>query len=299
MNINFETIYEKGSGKENEDGFVINKEAGLFAVLDGATALVKNNVTGATASSIVKAVLDKENHEGNLLTTILKANRILGTRVLEYFKEQGYKNVESIPKVERSTTGAIAIKIHHNRLEYVQAGDCMLFVQYENGEIRTLTYDQVSALDQLSIEKAQEVHSKLEKQEPKGDIHQIVRERILPIIKKNRNMLNTDQGYGILDGSKEAERFLESGSITLNNVKKILLLSDGLQLPNVKAGGIACWEETAKLAFDKGLEHLYQTVQGMEDSDPEGKVYPRLKPSDDKTGILITSWKGIYKGLVQ
>lgn len=51
-----------------------------------------------------------------------------------------------------------------------------------------------------------------------------------PVLKENRNKLNTPQGYCALDGSNEVPRHIEYGSVNLFHVKKILLLSDGLQL---------------------------------------------------------------------
>lgn len=108
-----------------------------------------------------------------------------------------------------------------------------------------------------------------------------------PVLKENRNKLNTPQGYCALDGSNEVPRHIEYGSVNLFHVKKILLLSDGLQLIHIEGSGFKVWDETARFAFQHGLRQLEKTVTAMELDDPACFTYPRLKPADDKTGILI------------
>ncbi len=295
MKVKHEVVYEKGSSPQNEDAYSINTEHNIFAVLDGATALVKNNVNGSTASKIIKEYIDSADSKDDLLSLIIEANKKLGDEVVKSLRDTGITIIEDVSKEARSSTGLVVIKLENNQLHFLHAGDCMLFVQYDSGSIRSLTYDQISPLDAVSIEKAGIVKKRLlnegiyslSNEEKAPEFLKEVRNNILPTLKENRKMLNTPSGYGIIDGSSEAEQYLEYGKVNLNNVSKILMLSDGLQLPHIKAGGSECWKQTAELAFQKGLHHLYQTVQTLENQDPFCIQHPRLKPSDDKTGILI------------
>jgi hypothetical protein len=115
-----------------------------------------------------------------------------------------------------------------------------------------------------------------------------IRAEILPTLIENRRKLNTINGYNVIDGSPEAMDYLEYGRVSLQNIDKILLLSDGLQLPSQNPTvEHSIWNESAKYAFDHGIEALKNYIIQLEQSEKICIKYPRLKPADDKTGILI------------
>lgn len=287
-----EIIYKKGANPVNEDEYVVNQEASLFAVIDGATGL--NGLPGHLAATVIKHTFATAAKETPLLETVKTANKNLQNEIL---KITNASTIEQIPKSQRSSCGLVAAKIINGlSMEYVHAGDCMMFLQYDDSYIRAVTYDHLAKLDTVSIQAMTNEWRKLLKNDEvpnswnpdaiQGALKNI-REKIMPILISNRNMLNTQGGYCVLDGSKEAIQFLEHGMIQLHHVKQILFLSDGLVLPNKKASGQEIWEKTAKFAFDKGLDLLAQAVENDENEDPACFHYPRLKPADDKTGILI------------
>lgn len=112
------------------------------------------------------------------------------------------------------------------------------------------------------------------------------REKVSDLLKANRAKYNTDEGYGIIDFSEEALNHLDYGKVSLKRVQKILLMSDGLLLP-VDHGEKDAWAKSAAIAFEKGLDKLLEEVEKREADDPDCVLYPRLKPKDDKTGILL------------
>jgi len=198
--------------------------------------------------------------------------------------------MNEISKEKRSSCGIAAIKIIQETLqvEFVHSGDCMLFFQLDDGEIRAITYDHLSRLDSIAILKFHQLLTQASKdKEIDENIFRECRTAIHDILVENRRKMNTKEGYGVLDGSKEADDHIEYGLLSLKRVKKILLLSDGLQLPTKKASGQQAWLETAEFAFQVGLDHLFNHIQTLETGDPFCIEYPRLKPADDKTGILI------------
>ncbi|MFB1050904.1 hypothetical protein [Paraliobacillus sp. JSM ZJ581] len=280
-------IYQNGSRPINEDRFVINKQANIYAVMDGATGL-DGGIPGRLASETFQSFLLEETNQYALLTCMQKANKKLNHQIVSYYKQHikdtDEVTFESIPKCKRSTTGIAAIQLNedYSSFDYVHAGDCMLFLQFDNGEIRMITHDMVHLFDQIALDKI----VALRKEFGQGVELSKLRELVNPILLENRKKYNTPDGYRILDGSKEGFDQLEYGKIHLNKVIGILLLSDGLLLPTQKREENG-WKCSAEIAFSSGLDTLLTEVNQKENQDKACMVYPRLKQQDDKTGILI------------
>ncbi|OLN24124.1 hypothetical protein BTO30_01550 [Domibacillus antri] len=293
MKLHIESVYIRGQHSINEDAYVMNEQKKLFAVMDGATGL--GGLPGSMAAEIVKQSLDTPGDQ-TLLQKVITGNKLLGEAV----EKKTCRSISSIPKYERSTCGLAAIQLQDRTMDFVSAGDCMLFVQYKNHSIRMLTFDQIDKLDALSIRKMQqlweqkaaetETHPNELSMEEMKKILEEIRTGIAPLLRTNRDKLNTEDGYGIIDGSPEAAGFLETGSLPLLDAKKILLLSDGLKIHTKKEHPSQSdeWLKSAQMAFEKGLHHLADQIIKIEESDPSCYEYPRLKQHDDKSGILIS-----------
>jgi len=287
MILKLSKIYKKGTGEINEDAYVINESEKIYAVIDGATGL--DGVPGYIASNCIQRGLEEHNPSSSLMERISFANKELEMETVTYFHHDisslKSDNFNEIRKSQRSSSGAACIKIDEDifSLDYIHAGDCMLFFLYENGDIRTVTYDLIQYLDQAVISEMENIRKKSENQ---GLTLYEIKEIVKDSLKINREKLNTEKGYGIIDGSKEALSHLEYGKISLKRVQKILLLTDGLLLP-VRIGENNAWKKSASLAFENGLHALSEKVENREAEDPECILYPRLKSKDDKTGILI------------
>jgi serine/threonine protein phosphatase PrpC len=286
-------IYKKGSRQQNEDAYVINRERGIFAAIDGATGL--GGLSGDVAAKIVKDNLQKDSN-----TTLKEKVQAGNTQLRNKTEQLTNQSLQNIPKHERSTCGLAAIQLNPYTLDYISYGDCMLILQYADYSIRIVTYDHLDVLDSKSIQR---LHQMLEKEEatrklelnklPEEQIELIYkknRSNLTPLLQENRNKLNTKEGYGIIDGSKESLEFMEYGSIPLINVQKILLLSDGLKMHNHRndTTNKNGWELSANIAFRHGIKELFNQIMKIEVSDPACVEYPRLKQHDDKTGILIS-----------
>lgn len=286
-----ETVYLQGGNGENEDAFVTNKETAVFAAIDGATGL--GGASGKLAAFLVKKSLEEVKKEESLIQGLQRANELIASQLV---METGDQYTAELPKEKRSTCGVAAIKLNGNRLEYVHAGDCMIFIEYANNDIRHVTYDHLAKLDTAAINYFHEIltskiahkeNPEAENEEHTALILQEARQQALPLIIENRRQLNTPYGYGIIDGSPEALQFLDFGQLSMQDARQILLVSDGLQLPIQKADGPASWDQTAAFAFRHGLQALAEEVVRLEKSDTACILYPRLKVSDDKTGILV------------
>src|SRR5699024_4962758 len=131
------------------------EEAGIYAVMDGATGLA--GMPGHFASYTVKEQLAKMTGEADLYAVLSEANQAIAAKTLAYYREH-FTEVTGLTAIEthnRSTTGMIAAEItmDNNWLNFYHAGDCMLFLQYENDAIRMITYDLIQFLDDQVIEQ--------------------------------------------------------------------------------------------------------------------------------------------------
>ena len=281
-----ETKYLPGNPeKTNEDAYVINEKNHIYAAIDGATGL--KGIPGYFASYALRDALSAENSQLSLRERIELGNESLAAKTVQYYNEH-YTKVDKIDDVEknnRSSTGLAAIQFSDDGqwIDYSHAGDCMLFLQYENGDIRTVTYDLIQYLDGQVVAEMVRLRS-LPENENLSVLD--IREQVKHMLLKNRNCLNTAKGYGIIDGSKASLEQMEYGRLSLRKVKKILLLSDGFTYPVTNSEEDE-WLISAEIAFESGLDVLLEDILQKENSDPNCVTYPRLKKSDDKTGILL------------
>lgn len=285
--MNVTKIHKKGYGAVNEDAYAINRKNSIYAVMDGATGL--ESLSGDIASRAVQQKMLQENPEQTLLKRITQANQFIAEETVKSYEAMEEKfagsSIEDIPKLQRSSTGAAIIQLNQDLVsfDYVHAGDCMIILQYENGDIRFITYDLISSLDQRAIEELVRLQNETA---TKYLSFAEKKEHLKPLLKENRRQLNTKHGYGILDGSKAAIQHLEYGRIALKRVQQILLISDGLQIP-FGLEETKVWKKTAAYAFQHGLDKLLENIENRETEDTECIVYPRLKPADDKTALLL------------
>lgn len=295
-----ETVYVKGVAAINEDSYVINEEEGIYAVIDGATGL--GGLSGSMASKIIAQGLMEGN--GELLERVKNGNERLGKEAAFSYESLDAKSINEIPKLHRSTCGLAAIELMRDsgqnlmRMKYAAAADCIIFLLYHNGQIRQINYDYMDSLDGQGIQfEKEQWNALLTKSENPNHwsdlkINQVknsIHEKTKPILMKNRQKLNTADGYGIIDGSEEALIYLETGTIPLVNVQKILLLTDGMKIHSRRDESIENeWIYSAELAFQFGLNYLLESILEMENNDPACYLYPRFKQHDDKTGILLT-----------
>lgn len=280
--MHFTKVHKQGSAPTNEDAYVENKERKLYAVIDGATGV--GGLPGKIAAETMQHRLAAGNINDSLIGLIHQGNLDLAERT----KQEMGQEINAIAKEKRSTCGIAAIQIHETYMEYAQSGDCMIFVKYQDGGMQALSYDHVMRLDEKAISDLYESIASRVDADVSGEafqkVYQEEKERVVPALAANRKKLNTVEGYSIMDGTTEAMEFLSYGRIPLQQVEKVLLLTDGLQLYGVNGD---VWRETAMYAMEYGVEQLLKSVVQQEENDIYLQTYPRFKHADDKTGILL------------
>lgn len=276
-----EHITIKGVGKLNEDSIIINDEILIYGVADGVSSLTsfeskEEHTGGYIASNEVKSYFESLKTYNNFFDDLVKINQVIRDRMKEY-------EIDIVKKEQLWGTALAAIKVSDTGIDFIQTGDCMIIAVYKDNEVRPLTRLQVSHLESLAIVKWKELIEKgLKTRE------ELIKE-VKDILISNRKKSNTFNGYGVLNGELQASDYFEYGRINKIELKHLIILSDGMFLPiELIPVGIEYWDYVIDCILKKGIEKYSRDLIEMEEEDPECVMYPRLKKSDDKTGIIIS-----------
>ncbi|WP_089547412.1 protein phosphatase 2C domain-containing protein [Paenibacillus sp. SSG-1] len=278
--VTYEEITRKGVGVLNEDAIITNPKVNLYGALDGVSSLVpylntKKETGGFIAANLVKNYFESVTDPRSLMDHMIEVNDLLREQMV-------FANIDLRKKEELWGAALAIVRIQDNGVEFIQTGDCMILAVYEDGEVRPLTWKQVSHLEAPAFAKWQEgINKGLNSQK---ELH----ETVIDTIKKNRYRANTDGGYGVLNGEKDAVHFFEYGKINLTCLKHIILLTDGMFLPtNIVPEQSSYWSFVARSMLNKGIKLYTQELIELEECDPECIQHIRFKKSDDKTAMVI------------
>lgn len=291
MLINFaDAISFDGQGEELDNTIVCDTTNNRFAVIDGNSGL--GPFSGAKAAEIIRCHLSNKSYANDSLESVLCAANVAIRK-----EKQGktiWYDFDDSDKHTRNSCSVIAVQIRDERLEFVQSGNCMLFVQYNNGAIRCITYDHKAKVQGKYHQKLKTTFHSLKKglrrNYSEKKLQQCYEDAVKlteAVQKKCLESSNTHEGYGTIDGSRQASSFFEKGSIPLMDIKKIALVSGGLQLLNHRIPDQIRWTDTGKQIFNRGLRSAYTKNTVMERNDPYCLQFPRTERSYDKSGILL------------
>lgn len=112
-----------------------------------------------------------------------------------------------------------------------------------------------------------------------------LRGEALPMLRRLRNMVNSP-GYGLLGPELRAAPLLNRSLLALAPPFTALLMSDGFYALVTEYARYSD-EGLMRTAAREGLQSLYRELRLIEAGDPELRLYPRFKASDDATALLV------------
>lgn len=272
----------QGVGEFNEDAWVINEQAHIYGVIDGATSISnprrKDGKTGGyIAAQLLAEAGNFADPDKSLKQLVLDVNLALRQRMIA-------EGIDICHKEELWTAAFVLFKMGPTSVEYVQAGDCMLYAKYRGRELRSLSRDQVRPFDRITLLKRSEAISQGYTSSAE------IMEYVKPYINANRRKTNTLEGYSVLNGELEFEHFLETGTVSRAGLTKLYAITDGLQYPIRDEQSLED-EPNTHLMLDiidrVGLRMYASSLIAIEQQDPNCEKYVRHKVSDDKTGVVI------------
>lgn len=109
---------------------------------------------------------------------------------------------------------------------------------------------------------------------------------VLPELRQARNTVNTGTGYWLLGADPAVGVHATVTSLALSGPATVLLVTDGFYalVEDYQRYGD---RELIATAQTIGLQTLARELRHIEDDDPGGERYPRMKKSDDATALLV------------
>lgn len=267
----------KSGGNFNLD--CANYHNNIFWVIDGATALTVSNYEQATKKVIALVkLLDEtfrlESEMGELFDIKDTLNKVVA-------KINNCTN-EIKDRWELPSACIGVVKVGKEKLEYYILGDITLAI---NTGKDTLVFcdDRVKKLDAIAI------NQKTLFQKILGMNSIDARKAIIPLLRKNREKMNTPKGYWIFNGDKEAINNAISGEISLTIVKEFILATDGFSRLVDTVAIYTNWGEVFESInkYSLVLSELLLKLRNTESLDRECLVYPRFSVYDDASAIYV------------
>lgn len=266
MKVDF--IFDEGSSKE--DLYFIKD--GTFGVFDGFNGLKKFTDRDGRTGGLIAAAIAKNEFSKNgkdLRSLAIKANQKIKEKMFAL-------KVNTNDKSCLWGTILVVVKIKDDSFEWVQMGDSLILVIYKDDNFKLLVknYDHDKEVLSLWKELAEQKRDNIRELVDKG-----------PLIELRSRMNET---YGVLNGEEKATSFLKTGEEGFQNIKHILLFTDGLIIPKEDPIADDNWNLFIKLFLEGGLENIKNFVRDLQKKDPKCWKYPRYKQYDDIAAISIS-----------
>lgn len=112
------------------------------------------------------------------------------------------------------------------------------------------------------------------------------RQTVAAELRRARELVNMPHGYWLLGADARVADNLLCSSLALDGPAIALLATDGFYAL-VEDYGVFDDRDLVATAQAIGLKALGEQLRRIEDADPAGKAYPRMKKSDDATAVLV------------
>ncbi len=270
MFTSIKSVSSSGNGT-NEDAIGFS-DSFLF-VMDGATTLGKK--TEKDAAWFVSRVRD--DLQANLGNTAKTIEDILSNAV----RALGAYNKDSSETPYRNPCASISIfRRNGSLLEYYGLGDCTGTISFKDDTFQVLYNDTLSGFDERVIQEMMEL-AKAER------IHiSEARNQVEPLLIENRNKMNTNNGYWVLDASGDGISHGAFRTFSADKIHSVSLMTDGFAGICTTFHIAGDFAELHDKMFHENLEDLVKELFAVQDMDPYYDRYPRFKHRDDATAII-------------
>ena len=114
-----------------------------------------------------------------------------------------------------------------------------------------------------------------------------IAQALQPALFANRRRRNRPGGYGVIEADRACLAFAEY--MPLTDPAAVLLASDGFFRLVDHYAEVTESELLRRAVAGSGVIALYDTLRAIEQSDPDCRKFPRLKPGDDASAIALTA----------
>lgn len=278
--------------RKNQDAVKVveNKQKLVCFLIDGATELAditatsKLKLSGYWVASIAErglsTFISKTTSARKLLLLI---NDLIAKKMKEKQIDPEVINSAYLP----TASGAIMVYIDkkNNKIEVAQLGDAGCLVFKKNGIAEPAFSLKMTREDLEAIKLSRELCLKYGTTMKKAFHNQ----RIASLILKGRSKenLSNGKGYGAMNGKKSAKIYIKTRFYKTQDIKTLLLMSDGMIPPEKKFSKWPNWKLIEELFKKGGTEEIHNYVRKLNYSDKNLTRYPRFKLDDDASCCVI------------
>ena len=267
--------------RANEDAY--GSTGTIAFVLDGVTGLADTPVLpGKSDAAWVSAAARElfEEHGAGRAGDLRGLVRIVAEGIVRRFERERLR--EPGERYELPWTTLSIIGIAGDTLHIAYLGDSRVLVETADGVVHNLgMYKSRTPFEQklaLKVAAAQ--------REKGGDIGATARATVMPELRRGRNLVNTPNGFWLLGADPEAAAHVGLTSLTLSGPATVLLATDGFYALT-EDYGVLDDRGLITTALAKGFAGIGAELRRIENDDPHGQRYPRMKKSDDATALLV------------
>lgn len=266
--------------RENEDA--MGATHSIAFVMDGVTGVADGPLLPgkSDAAWVAQAGRDLLHEYGNEEAARDLAGLI--TKVAAGITERFERERSRAPKerYEFPYTTLSMIGVEPGRINVASLGDSRVLIESSDDEIHNFgpptrsTFEQRTAAKMLAARNGQ----------PLGV--DAIRATVLGDLRRAREIVNTPQGYWLLGADANVGAHVTVKSIPLEGPAVALLATDGFYalVEDYRLHGD---RELIANAQTLGLHILGRELRHLEDEDPVGDRFPRMKKSDDATALLV------------
>jgi serine/threonine protein phosphatase PrpC len=171
------------------------------------------------------------------------------------------------------------IGITADTLHVAYLGDSRVLVETAEGEVHNFgMYKSRSPFEQKMSQKFVA--------QGKGIGVDVMRATVLPEMRRVRNTVNSEGGFWLLGADPNAAAHAGISSLKLTGPATVLLTTDGFY---ALKEDYEVFDDRDLIATGQtlGLAPMGVQLRKIEDEDPDGKRYARMKKSDDATALLV------------
>jgi serine/threonine protein phosphatase PrpC len=245
-------------------------------VLDGSTGLARERVLPGRSDALwlmerIDVGLSAAGRADNAESLAAVLRPILAEARAEFSRVALRRDVE---RADMPCGSLAMLRVTDGVAEMSSLGDCRILC----GDGHSFGTSGVTALDERLVEEV----VALQKQ---GVPHREIWQRLLPMTRRHRALMNRPEGYWTTDLAGAGLDHIEIERVPARAGNHFLLMSDGFyRLVDTYR---RYTYPTLMAAAQRGLTTLLRELREIEDDDPECRNYPRLKPRDDATAVLV------------
>lgn len=266
-----EAIYSQGTSEDIEDSFCVNLP--FVGVIDGLSApyhyqMERPFFDGVSGGEMVRQVilefLYSANRDEALQALLLRANEVAG----RIQSDQGIP----LDRADLLAGACIAVaKLNRETIDIIQAGDCFAVWITNDGKIG-VTKNQAS-LHEVEVLKTWRNIQQTEGIQDRRETWVKFHKPLSSLRLRDINQINQPAGYGLLNGQALFEKCWQKLTIPLENLKLLMLFTDGLLPLWLNPGNEKFLsKEIITLYRQRGLSGILEETRNCEKRNKERHV---------------------------